>query len=136
MHTTCTCILYTCICVHTLHVQYIHVCLYIHYAGPQESCDLEKKTYIELSPLVVASREGTTRCVECLVGYGADVKSTDALKNTSLHFVLAKKNMKPLSEWTLHLNKVWSFCTAYCFIPTYMYMIIIQSCASSFCSDQ
>ena len=41
-----------------------------------------------------------------MVGYGADVGATDFQKNTPLHFVLGKKNMKPLSEWTPHLNEV------------------------------
>ena len=39
-------------------------------------------------------------------GYRADVGAGNKVGNTPLHFVLAKKNMKPLSQWTPHLNKV------------------------------
>ena len=45
-------------------------------------------------------------CVEGLVGYGADVNATDLESRTPLLFVLAKKDMKPLSDWTPHMNKV------------------------------
>ena len=47
------------------------------------------------------------------MGYGADVEATDSMKNTPMHFVLAKKNMKELSKWTVHLNQVTSM---YCII--------------------
>ena len=44
--------------------------------------------------------------MESLVGYGADAGALDSEGVTSLHLLLAKRNMKPLSEWTLYLNKV------------------------------
>ena len=72
----------------------------------QDTCDLDIRAYSNQTPLHLASSQGSTRCVECLVGYGADVGVEDDLGNTPLHFVVAKKNMKPLSQWTPHLNKV------------------------------
>lgn len=67
---------------------------------------MDIKNFADQSPLHVASREGYPRSIECLVGYGADVGVTDQQGNTPLHYILAKKNVKPLSDWTLHLNEV------------------------------
>ena len=57
--------------------------------------------------LYIAASEGHTRCVEALVGYGADVTITNAEGKSPLHQVLQLQNMKPLSEWTLFLNEVY-----------------------------
>ena len=74
----------------------------------QESCQIDMPTMgTNETPLHIAAREGQIRCVESLVGYGADVKANDVVGNTSLHLVLAKRNMKPLSECTLQLNEVY-----------------------------
>ena len=40
------------------------------------------------------------------MGYGADIQARDPHEVTSLHLILAKRSVKPLSEWTLYLNKV------------------------------
>ena len=58
----------------------------------------------------VATGEGHIRSVECLVGYGADVEVKDDKGITPLHLVMAKKNMKPLSPLTPHLNQVIFTC--------------------------
>ena len=76
----------------------------------QETCEVDRKNFADQTPLHIASREGHIKSLECLVGYGADVEVTDLQGNTPLHFVLAKKNMKPLSDWTLHLNEVREQC--------------------------
>ena len=67
---------------------------------------MEKKTYEGFTALHVASNEGNIRAIECLVGYGADVGAQESQGITSLHLILSKMNMKPLSEWTPYLNKV------------------------------
>ena len=72
----------------------------------QNTCDVDTKSFADQTPLHVACREGRPRSLEYLVGYGADVGVADLQGNTALHYVLGKKNMKPLSDWTLHLNKV------------------------------
>ena len=61
---------------------------------------------MQSTPLLLACKEGNTRCLESLVGYGADLSISDERDGTPLHFILAKSSMKPLSEWTPHLNKV------------------------------
>ncbi|CAI7989108.1 E3 ubiquitin-protein ligase MIB2 [Geodia barretti] len=70
-----------------------------------DTCDLEKKTHQGFNALHLASIEGNIRSMESLVGYGADAGALDSEGVTSLHLLLAKRNMKPLSEWTLYLNK-------------------------------
>ena len=75
----------------------------------QETCELELKTYEGWTALQVACIQGYVRCVECLVGYGADVQAPDANGSTVLHIVLHEKDMKPLSNWTNHLNEVKTF---------------------------
>ena len=88
---------FTCVyCVVALHSVFI----------PQDTCDLDARTYIKSTPLLLACKEGNTRCLESLVGYGADLSISDERDGTPLHFILAKSSMKPLSEWTPHLNKV------------------------------
>ena len=72
----------------------------------QDVCDLEKRTYEGYTALILACERGNVRCVEHLVGYGADVQATTTEENSPLHFVLSKKDMKPLSQWTPHLNEV------------------------------
>ena len=72
----------------------------------QDTCEVDSKNYANHTPLHIAVKEGYPRSTECLVGYGADVTITDLLGHTVLHAVLGKKNMKPLSEWTVHLNRV------------------------------
>ena len=89
--------------VPSLHAS-IYIYQYIHF---QNVCALDKPTFNgDLTPLHIAAREGSIMCVECLVGYGADVGARDVHGNSPLHLVLSRKNMKPLSEWTLHLNEV------------------------------
>ena len=63
-----------------------------------------------MSPMHMATAEGQIRSVECLVGYGADVEVKDHKGITPLHLVMAKKNMKPLSSLTPHLNEVILTC--------------------------
>ena len=72
----------------------------------QDLCEIDKKTYDMWTALHLACFEGNVRCVECLVGYGADVGALSARGSTPLHLVLNKKGMKPLSEWTKFLNEV------------------------------
>ena len=72
----------------------------------QDTCELEKKTYEGWTALHLAALEGHIRCVENLVGYGASLETTDPKGSTALHMVLGRRNMKPLSDWTLHLNEV------------------------------
>ena len=60
------------------------------------------------TPLCVAATENSSRCVEALVGYGADVTLANSNGHTPLHHVLNSMEIKTLSEWTLHLNKVIS----------------------------
>ena len=85
---------------------YLSMCVRVHVPIFQDTCDLDYTSYTGFTALFIACKEGNTRSVECLVGYGADLNIADELGNTALHFVLAKKNMKPLSDWTPHLNKV------------------------------
>ena len=76
-------------------------------------CELDTKTYEGSTPLCLASDEGNCANIECLVGYGADIEAADSKGNSPLHFVLRNKNMKPLSQWTKHLNEVnmsFMFC--------------------------
>ena len=64
-------------------------------------------TYLEFHALHFGCIEGYSRVIERLVGYGADVMALDVKKLTPLHFVMVTKDkMKPLSEWTPHLNQV------------------------------
>ena len=72
----------------------------------QETCELELKNHEGWTALQVACIQGYVRCVECLVGYGADVQAPDANGSTVLHIVLHEKDMKPLSNWTNHLSEV------------------------------
>ena len=72
-------------------------------------CELEVKTYESCTALGIASDAGNIRCVESLVGYGADVEAIDFNGRTPLYLVLVRKNMKPLSDWTKHLNEVEIF---------------------------
>ena len=81
----------------------------------QDTCDIEAKTITLRTALHGACREGLTRCVEQLVGYGANVTVADLLQNTPLHYLLGKKNAQPLSDWTPHLNEV-----------NYMYMYVFM----------
>ena len=69
-------------------------------------CELNKKTYEGCTALCLASDEGNVGSIECLVGYGADVEAQDSKGSTPLYLVVHNKNMKPLSEWTRHLNEV------------------------------
>ncbi|CAI8033700.1 E3 ubiquitin-protein ligase MIB2 [Geodia barretti] len=75
------------------------------YLAAMETCELDTTTYIHHTALLTVCKEGFTRCVEALVGYGADPNIADERDGTSLHFILAKRNMKPLSRWTPQLNK-------------------------------
>ena len=67
---------------------------------------MEKKSYLGFTALHLASIEGSIRSIEYLVGYGADAGATDTDGVTSLHLLLVKRNLKPLSEWTPYFNKV------------------------------
>ena len=68
---------------------------------------MERKSYDGYTALHLACERGNVRCVEYLVGYGADVGATSARGNPPLYVVINKKNMKPLSKWTPHLNEVY-----------------------------
>jgi ankyrin repeat protein len=81
-------------------------CDMLFYLGSMDTCDMNIRTHMGQAPLHIATGEGHIRSVECLVGYGADVEVKDRKGITPLHFVLAKKNMKPLSPATPHLNEV------------------------------
>ena len=63
-------------------------------------------TYDGATALHLACVKGNVRSIECLVGYGAAVELTDDKGLTPLHYVIAQAEMKPLSEWTRHLNEV------------------------------
>ncbi|CAI8020766.1 E3 ubiquitin-protein ligase MIB2, partial [Geodia barretti] len=80
-------------------------CDHLCYLAATSTCDLEKKSYQGFTALHSASIEGNIRSIECLVGYGADAGAADTDGVTSLHLLLAKRNLKPLSEWTPYFNK-------------------------------
>ncbi|CAI8033696.1 E3 ubiquitin-protein ligase mib1 [Geodia barretti] len=71
----------------------------------KDTCELNKQSYNGSTPLHLACYRGNIMCVECLVGYGAILETTDLESRSPLQFVLAKRDMKPLSDCTPYMNK-------------------------------
>ena len=68
------------------------------------------------------------------MGYGANVTVADILQNTPLHYLLAKKNAQPLSDWTPHLNEVngsMSKTPLHLFCHTHLKMLQVHEYVSS-----
>ena len=72
----CVCVRAVCVCVCVCVCVRAYVRAVLGPTAFQDVCDLEKRTYESYTALILACERGNVRCVEHLVGYGADVQAT------------------------------------------------------------
>ena len=75
----------------------------------QDLCELNAKTNMNQTALHLAVHQGSTKIVERLVGYGADLNVPDSDGDTLLHIALAKDTVDTLSADTPQLKKVCTY---------------------------
>ena len=77
--------------VYTVHIYMYNTCTCTLLSILQENCNLNTTTVELQTPLHIAAREGYTRVIERLIGYGADPNTTDKNNNTPLSDVIKNR---------------------------------------------